>query len=184
MIGGSKKGYKLFWPQHHRIRPMRDVVRGALFNILGDLVEGSRFLDLFAGTGSVGIEALSRGAEYCAFVDHAPEAIRLIHKNLEALSFKEKALVLKLDVFEAIERLSAESERFDLIFIGPPYHKRLAHKALMALSQHVLLDKEGIIITEIFKKEELDAQYGELALMDEYQYGDNRLLFYRDFKAV
>ncbi len=180
VIGGSKKGHKLFWPAKHHIRPMRDIVRSALFNVLGDLVTDSRFLDLFAGTGSVGIEALSRGAKRCVFVDHAPEAIKLIRKNLEALNFKEKACVMKLDVFEAIERLSAEGERFDLIFIGPPYHRRLAHKTLMALSQHALLDKEGIIITEIFKKEELDAEYSHLVLMDEHQYGDNQLLFYRE----
>jgi len=180
VIGGSKKGHKLFWPEQHNIRPMREMVRSALFNILGDFVENSRFLDLFAGTGSVGIEALSRGAKRCVFVDNAPEAIKLIHKNLEALSFKEKAFVMKLDVFEAIERLEADHERFDLIFIGPPYHKRLAHKTLARLSKHALLDKDGIIITEIFKKEELDADYGELVLMDEHQYGDNRLLFYRE----
>lgn len=179
VIGGSKKGRKLFWPAHHRIRPMRDMVRSALFNILSDVVENSRFLDLFAGTGSVGIEALSRGAKHCVFVDNSSEAIKLIHKNLEALGFKEKAFVLKLDVFEAIERLAAEGERFDLIFIGPPYYKGLAHKTLTKLSEHTLLDKGGIIVTEIFKKEELDAQYGELALMEEHQYGDNRLLFYK-----
>jgi len=81
-------------------------------------------------------------------------------------------------VFEAIERLAIENKRFDIIFIGPPYYKRLAHKTLTKLSEHTLLDKGGIIVTEIFKKEGLDAQYGDLALMDEHQYGDNRLLFY------
>ena len=155
------------------------MVRSALFNILSDFVEDSRFLDLFAGTGSVGIEALSRGAKSCVFVDNAPEAIKLIHKNLEALGLKNKASVLKLDVFEAIEHLAVENEQFDLIFVGPPYHKRLAHRTLTKLSRYSLLEREGMIITEIFKKEELEAEYGNLVLMNQHKYGDNRLLFYR-----
>lgn len=178
VIGGSKKGHKLFWPEDHKIRPMRDMVRSALFNILGDLVENSRFLDLFAGTGSVGIEALSRGARHCVFVDNAPEAIKLIHKNLEALGLKKKASVLKLDVFEAIERLAREGARFDLIFVGPPYGKHLADKALTRLSKHAILNKAGIIVTEIFKKEVLHHEYGDLRRLKEREYGDNRLLFY------
>lgn len=182
VIGGVKKGQRLltFEIQPTKIRPMRDIVRGALFNILRDLVEGSRFLDLFAGTGSVGIEALSRGAKSCTFVDNLTEAVRVIRLNLSKLGFTDKARVYELDALSAIELLHRRGHRFDLIFIGPPYGEGLADQALARLASHNILVKEGIAVTEIFKKEELHEEYKDLKLFNERAYGDNLLKFYKN----
>ena len=158
---------------------MRDQVRSALFSILGGLVGGSRFLDLFAGTGSVGIEALSRGASFAVFVDASREAVQIIERNLRELGLAPRAEILQDDVFRALERLHRRGERFDLIFIGPPYGRDLAHKTLEHLGELSLLRDDAVAVTEVFKKEPLEDRYGPLELVDERTYGDNVLKFYR-----
>ena len=179
ITGGALRGRKLFTPKSSAIRPMRDQVRSALFSILGGLVEGSRFLDLFAGTGSVGLEALSRGASFAVFVDASREAVQIIERNLRELGLAPRAEILQDDVFRALERLHRRGERFDLIFIGPPYGKELAHKALERLGELSLLRDDAVVVTEVFKKEPLEDRYGPLELVDERKYGDNVLKFYR-----
>lgn len=178
VIGGTKKGRKLLLPSNKAIRPMRDMVRMALFNILGERVEGSRFLDLFAGTGSVGIEALSRGAKYAAFVDNSAGAVRLIRKNLENLDLQDRAKVYQMDALEVIKFFEHREHKFDLIFIGPPYGKGLVEKTLLKLATSSILAPGSIVVTEIFKKETLKDQYGNLKLFIEREYGDNLLKFY------
>jgi 16S rRNA (guanine(966)-N(2))-methyltransferase RsmD len=175
IIAGEKRGQKILVPEG--IRPMREAVRAALFNILGDLVRGSRFLDLFAGSGSVGLEALSREAKSCVFVDSFPEAARAIRLNLDRLNLKGRGRVYELDFRKAIELFFRRGRRFNLVFIGPPYGKGLANEVLEKIG--LVLAEEGIVITEIFKKEELRDEYGNLKLFNERRYGDNLLRFYR-----
>jgi len=179
VTGGVKRGERLLDLEDRRIRPMRAAVRSALFNILRELVAGSRFLDLFAGTGSVGIEALSRGAEECTFVDHLPEAARLIKMNLAKLGLTSRAKVYQLDALEAIARFERRGKGFDLIFIGPPYGQGLAAEALERLDGSSIVALDGLVITEVFKKEEFRERYGELLLVDKRRYGDNLLLFFK-----
>lgn len=180
VTGGTKRGERLLDLEDGRIRPMRAEVRLALFNIVRELVEGSRFLDLFAGTGSVGIEALSRGAGECTFVDNLPGAVRLIKMNLAKLKLLGQAKVYQLDVLEALARFERRGKRFDLIFIGPPYGQRLAGQTLERFGESSIVEEDGLVITEIFKKEraELEERYGQLALIRERRYGDNLLLLY------
>lgn len=158
---------------------MRDQVRAALFNILMDVVEGRVFLDLFAGTGSVGLEALSRGARRAVFVDRGREALQLLRQNIDDLGVSERAEVVADDVFDAIPRLAQCDERFDLVFIGPPYGADLAHRTLTRLANSDVLGRDAIVVTEIFKKEAVEPTYGQLAQIDARLYGDNRLVFYR-----
>jgi len=181
VTGGEKRGARLLELEDPRIRPMRAEVRTALFNIVRELIEGSRFLDLFAGTGSVGIEALSRGARSCIFVDNLPEAVRLIKMNLAKLELTGQAKVYQLDVMEAIARLERRGRRFDLIFVGPPYGEGLAPRTLERLGSSPIVDEDGLVITEVFKKEreELKERYGRLLLIRERRYGDNLILIYR-----
>ncbi|MDW8141701.1 MAG: 16S rRNA (guanine(966)-N(2))-methyltransferase RsmD [Candidatus Bipolaricaulota bacterium] len=179
VLGGRFGGRTLHSPSpplKRHLRPMREAVRAALFSILGDSVQDARFLDLFAGTGSVGIEALSRGAASCTFVDHSPEACALIEKNLRSL--KLQAEIYQLDAFRAIELFERQRLQFDLVFVGPPYGQGLAHRALEHLVRHPILDAEAQVITEVFKKEILAEDYGALVLADSRSYGDNRLCFY------
>lgn len=178
VTGGVLKGRRLFAPKSPDIRPMRDQVRIALFNLLGDLVKESRFLDLFAGTGSVGIEALSRGAKHAVFVDHSPKAIKLIEKNLKSLDLQKRATVYHEDVFAALELLNRQGQHFDLVFIGPPYEENLAHQTLSKLSELDILNPQAVVATEIFKKESLQGRYGALRLFDERTYGDNLIKLY------
>lgn len=179
ITGGALRGRKLITPKSSSIRPMRDQVRSALFSILGELVPRSRFLDLFAGTGSVGLEALSRGASLAVFVDESCEAISIVERNLQELGLTSRAEVLRDDVFRALERLHRRGERFDLAFIGPPYGQNLAHKTLERLGELSLLDDDAVVVTEVFKKETLEDRYGSLKLVDERGYGDNILKFFR-----
>lgn len=157
---------------------MRDMVRAALFNILRELIPGSRFLDLFAGTGSVGIEALSRGAQHATFADSAPQAVRLIRNNLNRLGLTGQAELYEMDVLQAIARFDRQGCRFDLIFIGPPYGRRLAGRTLHRLTRTRILAEGGVVTAEIFKKEHLEERYGDLRRFDERVYGDNQLIFY------
>ena len=179
ITGGSKRGQRLVPWEEAGIRPMRDFVRTALFNILVDLVPGARFLDLFCGTGSVGLEALSRGATDCVFVDHSAEACGITRRNLAALGLLKKAKVIQADYAEGIDYLQRRGRRFDLIFIGPPYGRGLADAALRLLSESRLFHTETVIVSEVYKKESLSPAYGELYSVDRRLYGDNELHFYR-----
>ena len=179
ITGGMLRGRQLHAPKTDAIRPMRDQVRAAVFNILGDIVEGSRFLDLFAGTGSVGIEALSRGASHAVFVDQSPEALGIIRANLKELDLMANSTVVADDVFRAIDSLSRQNEKFDLVFVGPPYGRGLADRALQQLADSTLVFSQTIIFVEIFKKEVLHPEYNRLKSFDERLYGDNLVLFFQ-----
>ena len=176
--GGRLRGRTLKDPTTRAIRPMRDAVRLALFNIWGGQADGCAFLDLFAGTGSVGIEALSRGARRATFVEQLPQALKVLNENLRTLELVSQSDVISSDVFTAFDRLSALGP-FDLIFVGPPYGKALADQTLQALSAGAILAADGCLAAEVFRKEHLQKRYGRLAQARSRQYGDNLLVFYR-----
>jgi len=158
---------------------MRDFVRGAMFSILVDFIPNSAFLDLYCGTGSVGIEAISRGADHCVFVDRSPESCGITRRNLEALGLLDQGRVLESDAVEACRELARRGKSFDLVFIGPPYYHELVPRTLGALADGRLLSPDPVVIAEIHHKESAAESYGILELADERKYGDNRLLFYR-----
>ncbi len=179
IIAGSRQSQPILEPTTREIRPMREAVRASLFSMLQEIIADARFLDLFAGTGSVGLEALSRGARSCDFVDLSSDSIAIIKKNVQALDFESHSQIHQLDALTAIERFSQSQTRFDLVFVGPPYGKGLAIEAFEKIAQCPILSSEGILITEIFKKEKLADHYGDYILFEERQYGDNLLKWYR-----
>nr|BAL58536.1 N6-adenine-specific methylase [Candidatus Acetothermum autotrophicum] len=182
IIGGRLRGRLLIEPTPQIkkfLRPMREAVRAALFDILGDSVTDARFLDLFAGTGSIGIEALSRGARSCVFVDSSERACQIIRENLKNLGLERCASVYRLDALKAIELFARQGEKFDLVFLGPPYGQELAHKTLAQLAAHPLCSPGALVVTEIFKKEKVQTEYGDLKSFAVRTYGDNSLWFYR-----
>jgi 16S rRNA (guanine966-N2)-methyltransferase len=179
IIEGSHRGRRLVDWEESGIRPMRDFVRGALFNILSDIVPGAAFLDLYSGTGSVGLEALSRGARSCVFVDASPEACAIARRNLDALDLLSVGRVLQGDCLRTIDELKRRGRRFDVVFIGPPYYHDLVPTTLDALSDGRLLTQDPVVVGEIHKNEQCGETYGVLDLVDDRRYGDNRLLFYR-----
>lgn len=181
IIGGSYKGRKLVPWEDSGIRPMRDFVRSALYSILLEFVPNARFLDLFAGTGSVGLEALSRGADSCVFVDASEYACGIIRRNLDVLGLMERGQVLCMDYAHAIDHLARRGRRFDLVFVGPPYGRGLAVAALQQIADGRLLGSDPVVVAEVRKRTPLPIQTGELTRVDRRKYGDNELHFYRRF---
>jgi 16S rRNA (guanine966-N2)-methyltransferase len=179
IIGGSHRGRKLVDWEEGRIRPMRDFVRSALFNILADFVPGAAFLDLYAGTGSVGLEALSRGARSCTFVDASAEACSIVRRNLDALDLLSVGEVFEGESVRMVEELARRGRRYDVVFVGPPYFRELVPETLAALGDGRALAEDPVVVGEIHRTEEAGEAYGALRLVDARRYGDNRLLFYR-----
>ena len=172
VISGTARGRKLLEPSGAAIRPTSDMVKEAFFNIIQFDIEGRRVLDLFAGTGQLGIEALSRGAASVVFVDDSAAALQLIRSNL-GLCGMEGTVVLR-DAMRYIERC----EEFDLIFIDPPYDSKLAERALEKIYEFDILANGGIIVCEVSNEKvmpELDSPY---YMRREYRYGKKKLVVY------
>jgi len=162
-----------------KMRPTPMRVKEALFNILGNGVVGSSFLDLYAGSGQIGIEALSRGAKEVIFVDNHPSAIRLIRTNLGFLHSEEDLKIPRNNVLRAISNLSKEKKRFDIIFLDPPYESRLVKNTLQALAKSDILKTTTLVIAEHHKSLNLDKEIGSLERVRQEKYGDTVLSFYK-----
>ena len=177
VIAGIAKGRKLASVPGTGTRPITDRVKGALFDILGSDIEGVTFLDLFAGTGSVGIEALSRGAGHVVFVDVAGKAIATIHRNLRVTGLDDRTEVIQKDAFRFIRNVPFNL--FDYIYVAPPQYQGLWAKALLALNDKPLLAAEGLIIVQIHPKELDQVHTPNLELIRKRRYGSTLLCFYR-----
>jgi 16S rRNA (guanine966-N2)-methyltransferase len=176
VIAGSAKGTVLQAVPGSGTRPISDRVKESLFNILGGEVEGARVLDLFAGTGSVGIEALSRGAEQATFVEKHPKAVSIIRTNLQRTRLQAQATVLQNDVFRF---LSGPPTPFDLVYIAPPQYQGLWLKALLAIEANpAWLAPDGLVVVQIFPKELEAGKLTFLQMADQRQYGSTLLCFY------
>ncbi len=176
VIGGSARGIRLASVPGEGTRPITDRVKESLFDILGSFVAGARVLDLFAGTGSVGIEALSRGAREAVFVERNPRALATIRRNLAATRLADRARVVAGDVFAYLARPPAEP--FDLIYIAPPQYKRLWVQTLQAIDRPGYLTPDGLAIAQIFPKEDEPVPLQHLERTEERRYGSTLLLFY------
>ncbi|MGN0664585.1 MAG: 16S rRNA (guanine(966)-N(2))-methyltransferase RsmD [Negativibacillus sp.] len=174
VITGSARGRKLCTPEGLDTRPTSDMTKGAVFSILQTIVENSDFLDLFAGSGQMGVEALSRGARSATFIDSNPKAIAAVKENLKACGLMEKSRVALMDSVSYIQNCSA---RFDIIFLDPPYNKGLISAVLPHCAK--CLKEEGIILCETEKKEILPQTAGDLELVKEYRYGKAKISTYR-----
>ena len=163
-------------PRGDDIRPTGDKVKEAIFNILMNHVPGARCIDLFAGTGNLGLEALSRGAEFCQFSDIDRESIRIININIEKCGAEEKSSVYCGDFRKALKRFPGKA---DLIFMDPPYSSGLYEKALKEVDSLDLLAEEGIIIAEHEKHVELSQRVGKLFCYDVRRYGKTLVSLYR-----
>lgn len=179
VISGSVRGRRLLTPKGSRVRPTADRVKEALFNILAarfDTFEGLKVLDLFAGTGNLGIEALSRGAGHALFVDSHRESVHLIEKNLAITGFSEQSRVIGKEVAAALRQLTAEGALFDLVFLDPPYRQGLAEKTLAALTDSRLLTGGAVVVAEHDPRETVPDNIGRLTVIDRRRYGDTCLV--------
>jgi 16S rRNA (guanine966-N2)-methyltransferase len=180
VTGGEGRGRRLKVPSGSRVRPTSDKVKQALFNILGDRVIGAAFLDLYAGAGGIGIEALSRGAGRVVFVDSSRESLVVIRINIEKTGFESRAWTERSKA-EAFIRKPSES--YDIIFLDPPYADEM-QPLLELISCSGLVKPDGIVVAEHFKKQLSPERAGSLALYREARYGDTVLAFYKMTIAV
>ena len=172
VITGIARGRRLKTPKGSDVRPTADHVKEALFNILRDDVEGRRVLDLFAGTGQLGIEALSRGAREAVFVDASSDSLKLVKENLSLCGFE--AQVVKSDAISYLSRC----KKFDLIFLDPPYDTDLYEKTLEAIKSFDILSEGGIIIAEARRERQLPEMLSPYCRQKEYVYGSMKLCTY------
>lgn len=180
IVSGSAKGRKLKGPKKKGIRPAAARVRKSIFDILGNL-KGKSVLDLFAGTGSMGIEALSRGAESVTFVDSNTQAISLLFHNLKQTGFLEKSHILKRTAEKTIEWLNKKGETFDLIFLDPPYDEGHIQTCMKKLNHFDLLNSNGLLLCE-HSPRELPTFLGGLEKVDERKYGQTLVSFFKKTK--
>lgn len=179
-IGSGKlRGRRLHTPRGSRTRPTSGRLRKSLFDVLGARLEGARVLDLYAGSGALGLEALSRGAASAVFVERGRQAAESIRKNVAELRLSDRAEVVGRDVFGTLERLLARFERFDVVFADPPYRSADPDKLLDRLGAEPLLEEEGLVVIEHHHKRELRERYGALERMRVLRAGESALTIYR-----
>ncbi len=179
VVTGEAKGRKLKAPKTKGTRPIIDRVKTALFDILSVRVEDARFLDLFAGTGSVGIEALSRGAASATFIEMNYKVLQIVRENLQITGLADRAEVLHTDAFKFLQ--SYGNRRYDIIYVAPPQYQEMAAKALALLDTSPLVSASGLVIVQIHPKERAGVAavpLTRLALTDERRYGSTLLMFY------
>lgn len=177
IISGSLKGKKLFSPKKQTLRPTSDRVKETIFNVLGGVIDGKVVLDLYAGTGNLGIEALSRGAKRAVFVEKGRQAIRLIERNLEQCGFKINSEIISKDVNRAIGILKSKGEFFDLIIMDPPYERGLIEKTLRKLQSERIYHNDSILVIEHNRREPLSENNYGWQLFRQIKIGDTLISF-------
>ena len=179
IITGSRRGKKLKTLEGMAVRPTSDHIKESLFNILQFDIEGRVFLDLFAGSGQIGLEALSRGADHAVFVDSARASCAVVQDNIKTAEFTAQARVVNADFASFLAR---NTEMFDIAFLDPPYRTGLLEKALCAVVEH--MNRGGIVICEHPTDESLPEKAGEFIRVKQYRYGKILLSAYRHESMV
>jgi 16S rRNA (guanine966-N2)-methyltransferase len=174
IISGSQKGHRISPGKKARMRPTSDKARECVFNVLREEVSGKRVLDLFAGAGGLGLEALSRGAQSVTFVDASSQSINVLKKNLETLKLKDRSTIIKIDGLKALKKLP---QSFNLIFADPPYGKGYAQQIVNSLIPSHVLEDGGIFVLEHHKKETFSCTEDKLFILKQKRFGDTVISF-------
>jgi 16S rRNA (guanine(966)-N(2))-methyltransferase RsmD len=182
LTGGVDKGHSLVSPRGIDIRPTSDRVRESLFSILGPL-DGEVVLDLFAGAGTLGLEALSRGASSAWFVDRNPRSLKALQESVARLGYDDRVHLLRRDAASAVAQLAQLEPRFDLVFLDPPYGSPDLEPTLRALGGSGLVTPDGRVVAEHDREDVLEPRYGALVRTDSRRYGRTILSFYQPEKA-
>jgi 16S rRNA (guanine(966)-N(2))-methyltransferase RsmD len=179
IITGSRRGKRLKTLEGMAVRPTSDHIKESLFNILQFDIEGRAFLDLFAGSGQIGLEALSRGADHAVFVDSAKTSCAVVQDNIKTTELSSQARVVQADYASFLMR---NTERFDIAFLDPPYRTGILEKALCAVVPH--MNRGGIVVCEHPTDETLPEKAGEFVKVKDYRYGKILLTTYRHESLV
>jgi 16S rRNA (guanine(966)-N(2))-methyltransferase RsmD len=199
VVTGEAKGRKLKTPKTVGTRPIMDRVKTALFDILSTQVEEACFLDLFAGTGSVGIEALSRGARHATFIEMNPKMLKLVRENLQITQLADRAQTLQSDAFKFLQThqilqssqnmpssVASRHQIYNIIYVAPPQYEEMAARALALIDRSTLMAKDGLVIVQIHPKERagiVATECQHLVLTDERRYGSTLLMFYQQYEV-
>lgn len=180
VIGGKLKGRRLVSFKADHIRPTTDRVKETLFNMLAGDVPGARVLDLFAGTGNLSIECVSRGAGYVEAVELNKTSIKIIKANLKELKIEKDVQLRQDDVFRYLS--TAKGQAFDLVFIDPPFTEKIAHDCMEALSKtkSKVCRQGGVVVIESGKHERIEDEYGTFKLLDRREFGDKSASIFRN----
>ncbi|WP_062048526.1 16S rRNA (guanine(966)-N(2))-methyltransferase RsmD [Bacillus sp. JCM 19034] len=179
IISGRKKGLSLRAVPGSSTRPTTDKVKEAIFNIVGPFFSGGVTLDLYAGTGGLGIEALSRGMDEAVFVDQNKKAIEIIKENLHRCSLNEQAEVYRNDAHRALKALIKRNRSFDLIFLDPPYAKQKLESELSIIADFHLLNENGMIVCECGANTLIEGTVSTLECVKKEVYGDTKILIFQ-----
>lgn len=181
VISGKSRGKKLIALEGNNTRPTLDRVKEALFNIIQFNIQDAVILDLFAGTGALGIEALSRGAKEVIFCDNFPDAIKVIKQNVKNTNNLDKSIIINNDYNVALENISKQNKKIDIVFLDPPYKSNLAIEALQKIIMSDLLTEEGIAVieTDDIQKEKEILKIKQTEIFDKRKYGSVWLIFIR-----
>ncbi len=177
IVGGAAKSRRIYSPPKSKIRPTSDGIKESLFNMLRD-VSGKSFLDLFAGSGGVGLEALSRGAAKVVFVEKSPVMISAIKRNLKELGLGGQSEILEIEAAKGIKQLRKRGETFDFLFADPPYEKGLVEEIFLWLDQADIVASDGVVIIQHSIREDVKIKHTDnFTLTDQRRYGDTLISF-------
>lgn len=183
VVAGEYGGRRLKAVPGMKTRPTTDKVKEAMFNIIGPYLEGGQVLDLFAGSGGLSIEAVSRGADHATLVDRQYQAIKTIHENLSVTKEEDKFTVLKCDAYKMLNKLAKQEQGFDYVFLDPPYKKQQILELMEQLKKLGLLNTDALIICETDQVADLPEELADFELIKKADYGITELTFYR-YKEV
>lgn len=184
IIAGKARGLKLITPKNLEIRPTSDRIKESVFNIIQSSIYDSIIVDIFAGTGNLGIEALSRNAKKVYFIDRNKDSIEIIEQNLAKANFTSQAEVICGDAITGINRLIEKDVQADVIFMDPPYKKGLGVMALEHIANKKLLNSSGIIVVEHDKIENMPEETGVIILFRRKDYGNTSVSFYKQKEEI
>lgn len=179
IIAGKAKGRKLIPPATMETRPTLDRVKEAMFSMILGYIPDAVAIDVFAGTGSLGLEAASRGAKEVYLVDKSPITFPLLKENVENLKFSDFCFPLNMDSYEALRSFAKKGKMFDLIFIDPPYCKEMIPEAMKIIKENNLLQEDGLIVTKIDSIEEIYEGYEDIKLIKSRKYGNTTVCLYK-----
>lgn len=180
VIAGKARRINLVTPDGLDVRPTTDRIKETLFNMINMEVIDCNFLDLFSGSGAIGIEALSRGAKKATFVEKSIDSLKCIDQNLEKTRLSDMAVIMKIDVLNALNRLQGKDEKFDIIFMDPPYKEGFYCKVISLIEQNDLLDKDGMIICESSNDTDFDfINQTKYQIVKEKTFKTNKFTFIR-----
>ncbi|MDR3288375.1 MAG: 16S rRNA (guanine(966)-N(2))-methyltransferase RsmD [Peptococcaceae bacterium] len=174
VIAGELGGRRIKSVKGMETRPTADKVKGAVFNVLREKINDARVLDLFAGTGNMAVEAISRGAASAVLVEHHLPACRVIRENMKVMGIEQRVTVARMDVFLFLAQW--KDQRFDLIFLDPPYHQGLVNQTLARMAPLAILSERGVIVAETGCNEELQPT-GQFKICQTGRYGDTRIWY-------